>query len=488
MALKIYDTLSKEKLEFKPQKEGEVGFYQCGPTVYWTQHIGNMRAMVMSDVINRSLSYLDYKINFVRNYTDVGHLTSDEDEGEDKIEKGAKKEGVSPKKLSEKYISIFENDLEKLNILTPTHRVKATEHIGEMIKMIEILLEKGYAYETDLAVYFDVSKAKNYTRLSGQNTENNRKGAGVGEIVDSKKKNPQDFSLWFFKAGKHKNAIQTWKSPFHSSLVKNGEGFPGWHIECSAMSKKYIGPTLDIHMGGVEHIPIHHTNEIAQSEAANGVEFVKYWMHNEHLLSNNKKMSKSEGTSFTISDVEKRGFNPIALRYFFLQAHYRSQQNFTWEALSSAQKGLEHLYKQIGQLKEKTKKPWYLFWKREDNEIDLSFKNKFIEKISDDFNIPQALSVLSELLKSEVKNKSKLATILDFDKILGLQFDKIKDKNFVKDTPLRKLPEKIQSLIQERDLARKNKDYKKSDELRDILFKLGYLVKDTSGGQKIIKK
>jgi len=474
MAIKIYDTLSKKKLKFKPLEEKKVRFYQCGPTVYWTQHIGNMRAMVMADIVARTFRYLGYNVNFVRNYTDVGHLTSDEDTGEDKMEKGAKREGISPTEIAEKYIKIFETDLKKLNILNPTHKVRATAHIKEIIEMVKTLLEKGYAYETDLAVYFDVSKSKDYTKLSGQVLEENIEGAGSGETIDSQKKNSRDFSLWFFKAGKHKNALQTWKSPFHSPLVTEGRGFPGWHIECSAMSKKYLGSTLDLHMGGVEHIPVHHTNEIAQSEAVNEVDFVKYWLHNEHLLVGNNKMSKSEGTSYTISEIEKKGFNPLSLRYFFLQAHYRSKQNFTWEALQSSETRLQRIYEQIASFGQNK------------GDINSEYKEKFIEKITDDFNTPQALAIFSELLKSDLSEKDKLATILDFDKILGLKLNEA-SKRIENSLDTKKLPLEIISLLKKRIEARKKKNYQKSDGIRKILLEKGYKVEDKNSKTKIYK-
>lgn len=277
MVLKIYNTLTRRKEEFKPLQAGKASFYYCGPTVYWTQHIGNLRGVFCADSIWRSLEYLGYQVKFVSNYTDVGHLTGDNegdaDLGEDKMEKGAKREGKTPQEIAEKYIAIYEQDIKDLNILSPTVRCRATDYIPEMIEMTRILLEKGFAYATDLAIYFDVSRAENYTQLSGQKLEEQMAGGGKGVVEDKQKKHSADFVLWFFKAGRHKNALQFWQSPFQSALVKNGAGFPGWHIECSAMAKKHLGATIDLHMGGIEHIPIHHTNEIAQSESANGVKF-----------------------------------------------------------------------------------------------------------------------------------------------------------------------------------------------------------------------
>ncbi|OGD68978.1 cysteine--tRNA ligase [Candidatus Campbellbacteria bacterium RIFCSPLOWO2_01_FULL_34_15] len=477
MAINIYNTLSRSKEEFKPLEEKRVGFYQCGPTVYWTQHLGNIRAMVMSDIIVRTFGYLGYEVNFVRNYTDVGHLTSDEDEGEDKLEKGAKRENLTPQQISEKYIKIFEEDVKKLNTLSPTHRPKATETIPEIVSMIQTLVDKGFAYQTDLAIYFDVSKAKDYTKLSGQSLEKNIQGAGSGDVTDTQKKNHSDFALWFFKKGVHENAIQTWKSPW-------GQGFPGWHIECSAMSKKFIGDTVDIHMGGVEHIPVHHTNEIAQSESANDTKFVNYWIHNEHLLVDGGKMSKSQGTSFSVSDIEKKGYRPLSLRYFFLQAHYRSQQNFTWDALRASQTGLINLYGQVTKLDNNTTLFKKIFSSK--GKINIDYKKKFTEKLEDDFNTAQALAVVSDLLKSDLSNKDKLATILDFDRVLGLDLKNSKSMA-PKAFSDKIIPSDIVMMAEKRKEAKKNKNYTEADRLRNEIEKLGFEIKDTPDGQKIHK-
>lgn len=468
--MKIYNTLGREKQEFKPLKNGQLLMYHCGPTVYWTQHIGNMRGMVMADLVVRTFEYLDYKVKMVRNYTDVGHLTSDEDFGEDKMERAAKRDNLAPAQIANKYIEIFEADILELNTVSADIKPKATEMIPEIIAMIKIILEKGYAYETDLAVYFDVSKIKNYTQLSGQKIEENLKDAGHAEVSDNDKKNPADFALWFFKAGVHKNALQFWPSPFHSSLVKNGEGFPGWHIECSAMAKKFLGETIDIHMGGIEHVPVHHTNEIAQSESANGVKFVHYWLHNEHLMVDNKKMSKSEGSVYSLSDVKEKGFKPLALRYFFLQAHYRSKQNFTWESLQAASSGLKNLQEQILNLGKKQ------------GQINKNFKEKFKEKINDDFNISASLALAQEVLKSNLPSEDKLATLLDFDKVWGLCLDKIKSKKNI-------IPANILQLAKERQKARENKNWSQADNLRQEIENLGYMIKDSDNNNyNIVKK
>jgi len=472
----IYNTLGREKQKFQPINKNKITMYQCGPTVYWTQHIGNLRAMAMADLVVRTLKYIGYEVKLVRNYTDVGHLTSDADTGEDKMTKAANRETSTPEAIANKYTKIFEYDIKSLNISNADIKPCATQHISDMITMTQTLLNKGFAYTTDLAVYFNVAKVDHYTKLSNQNLDENIAQAGSGDVSDPNKKNPHDFALWFFKAGAHAHALQTWLSPFSSPLVQNGEGFPGWHIECSAMSIKYLGETIDIHMGGIEHIPVHHTNEIAQSESATGQTFAHYWLHNEHLTVDGGKMAKSEGTSFSLQDVIEHGFHPLALRYFFLQAHYRSKQNFTWEALTASQNALNKLYLQTVDLdtesqgKLKTVK---------------DYKEKFIKAITDDFNIPQALAVVWELLKSKEKPAKKLGTLLEFDQILGLNIElKIAEIK----TKLKNLPQEIQELLQQRQVAREVKNWRLSDELRYKIQNLGYWLEDTPEGMKIIPK
>lgn len=468
----IKNTLTRKKEEFKPQKEGYVSFYHCGPTVYWTQHLGNLRGMTLGDVVVRSLRYAGYEVTHIRNYTDVGHLTSDEDQGEDKMEKGAKRENKAPREIADKYISQFEEDTGDLNLLEPTRKPLATEHIRDMQEMVQTLLDKGYAYSTDLAIYFNVKKFPGYGQLSGQSLEDKKEGAGAGEVTDKGKKNPQDFALWFFKAGVHKNALQSWESPFESSLVENGRGFPGWHIECSAMSKKYLGDTIDIHMGGIEHIPVHHTNEIAQSEAANEAKFVNYWIHNGHLLVNDSKMAKSEGTGVVLADLKNKGFDPLSLRFFFLQAHYRSKQNFTQEALQAAENGLGHLYNQVRGLGE------------ERGQIDADFKKEFIEALGDDFNTPQALEVTTRMLRSDIPEPNKLATIMDFDKVLGLNVaERAQESRQEQD-----IPQEIRDKAKERERLREEKRFEEADDLRKEIQDLGYIVEDSQEGSRIFKK
>lgn len=475
--LYLYNTLTREKELFTPQTDKNVSMYHCGPTVYWRQHIGNLRAVVMADVLVRTLGYLGYEVDLVRNYTDVGHLTSDEDAGEDKMALGSKREGVSPLEIADKYIQLYDADTTALGVQPPHTSPKATEHIEAMIAMVETLLEKGFAYTTDSAVYFDISKAKDYTRLSNQVLENNISGAGSGDVADSEKRNPADFAVWFFKAGAHANAIQTWKSPFTSPLVENGEGFPGWHIECSAMAKQYLGDTIDIHMGGIEHVPVHHTNEIAQSESANGAPFAKYWIHNEHLLVDNAKMSKSEGTSYSLADIVEKGYEPMDLRYLFLGANYRSKQNFTWESVRAAKTARKRIVYVLGTYPN-------------DGVVNIDYKERFVNALADDLNTPQALAVISEVLGSDLSISDKKATIIDFDKVFGLGLDNIKKPTiirFEKDlddvmiSTVEEPPKAVLDKIHIRLRARKNKEWEVSDKLRDEIKKLGYDINDGDG-------
>lgn len=464
--IKIYNTLGRELQDFKPIEPGKVRLYHCGPTVYWTQHLGNMRAMVLADLIRRVFEYGGYKVTMARNYTDVGHLTSDNDEGEDKMEKAAKREKLNPLQIAQKYQKLFDKDLEDLNCIVPEYRPKATETIKEMAQMVQLLLDKDYAYATDLAVYFDVSKAKDYAKLSGRKMEKDEASAGKGTVNDPDKKHPRDFALWFFKTGSHKNALQTWPIEFKNIKQPVEEGFPGWHIECSVMSQKFLGDTLDVHMGGVEHISVHHTNEIAQSEAATGKKFANYWLHNEHLTVDGGKMSKSEGTAYNIGDVKDKGYDPLSVRYFFCQAHYRSKQNFTWQALNSADTALKGLREKI--------KVW-----PDGGKIDEKIKKQFIDKITDDFNIPNGLAIVWELAKSDINDADKKATLLDFDKILGLKLAQTKKEE---------IPEQIKEMAELRKKARQDKKWLEADKGRDKIFEAGFIIKDTSDGYELKKK
>lgn len=468
--LKINNTLGRKLQEFKPINPPKVSFYHCGPTVYWTQHIGNMRGMTMGDLIRRSLLYLGYDVKYVSNYTDFGHLTSDADEGEDKMAKGARREGISPKEVADKYIAEFERDVKLMNILAPTVRARATDYIDEMIKMVQELLDKGYAYATAEAIYFDTSKFPNYTELSGRDMTKDMVGAGHGEVKETSKRNPADFAVWFFRTGPHKNALQYWESPFESPEVEKGYGFPGWHLECSAMARVNLGQQLDIHMGGVEHISIHHTNEIAQSEAVNGKKYVNYWLHNEHLNVDNKKMAKSDGTGYVLQDVLDKDYDPMHLRYFFLQAHYRSKQNFTWEGLDAARNAYEKLIRTLSELPEDV-----------GGVVSEEWRMKFLTSLENDFNVPDGLAVVWDVLKSDLSDEDKLTTILDFDEVLGLRLKETLKGSVVD------VPENIQKLILERNSARDAKNWKKSDELRVEIEKQGFEVKDTDDGTQVRK-
>ena len=456
--MRLYNTLTRKIEEFKPITNKKVLFYHCGPTVYWVQHIGNLRAMVWADLIRRSLTYLGYDVKFVRNYTDVGHLTSDSDTGEDKMEKGAKREGLTPKEVADKYIAIFEKDTKALNIIEPDYKPRASEYIKPMQEMIEALLKAGYAYKTDLAVVYDVSKFNSYNELNRQKLELNKPLGGRGKVEDPEKKHFADFNLWVFKKGAHATALQTWESPW-------GEGFPGWHIECSVMAKELLGPTLDIHMGGVEHVPVHHTSEIAQSEAANGQKFVNYWLHNEHLKVDDSKMAKSAGTGFTLQEIKDRGFDPLALRYFFLNAHYRSKQNFTWEALRGAEESLKKLRQAVVELKASSKESL-------NSPESKGFKQSFSDFLANDFQIPQALALTWEVLKSDLSAKEKLDLIAEYDRVFGLKLlEAIEEK----------IPEKVIKLAEERKAARTKGDFNKSDELRKKINSLGFSIEDLGG-------
>lgn len=460
--MKILDTLSKEKKVLDISKP--LSFYQCGPTMYWHQHIGNMRAVVMADVMIRTLHFLDAEVTFVRNYTDVGHLTSDGDGGEDKMEKAVKRDAKTPEEIFQVYKETYLDDIKSLNTLEPTHAPRATEHIQEMIDLVSTLLEKNIAYQTEHAIYFDISKQADYTKLSGQNIDKLLSGSGHGDIVDESKKNRGDFSLWFFKSGTHEHAIQTWNNPFSEK-----EGFPGWHIECSAMAHKYLGQTINIHMGGIEHIPIHHTNEIAQSESGYGSPFVDIWVHNEHLLVDGKKMSKSEGTSYLISDIIERGYSSLDLRYMMLQAHYRSKQNFTWDALEAAKKARTSILNKFSGM--------------DTGSISEEYVEKFTATIEDDFNTPQALAVVHEMFSSNISEEDKLATLVFFDEVLGLDIE-----NQIKANSNLEISDEIQKLLEKRQSARESKEWNLSDKLREEIEALGYLVKDGADGQTITKK
>lgn len=460
--LRVWNTLTRKKEDFIPIniKENIVSIYSCGPTVYNRAHIGNMRAYVFMDTLRKVLKYNGYKLNHVMNITDVGHLTSDADEGEDKMEKSAKEKNLSVYEIAKIYTDAFFNDINKLNIESPEHIAKATEHIKQMEDYVIQIMNNGYAYETSKGVYFDTSKLKSYGELSRIDLKNQKAGARIE--VDPEKKNPLDFALWIKAPKDH---IMKWDSKF-------GKCYPGWHIECSAMSKEYLGDVFDIHTGGVDHIPVHHENEIAQSKGATGKNPANYWMHVEFLLIDNGKMSKSLGNVYSIDDLEKKGIEPLAYRYLCFTSHYRNKLNFTWEAIESAQKSL-HRLRNLS----KTHKDG-------NDDIDPEKINKyeyeFLEAINDDLNMPLAISIAWEVAKQEEKSNKYYELLMKFDKVLSLNLKCEDRNNFI-------IPEDIAQLLNDRKKARESKNFELSDELRDKIKEKGYAVKDTKNGQEIEK-
>jgi len=439
--------------------------YCCGPTVYWYAHIGNFRTFIFEDILRRVLEFNGFKVKHVMNITDVGHLTSDADTGEDKMEVGAKRERKTVWEIAEFYTKAFFEDAEKLNLLKPTIVCKATDHISDMIELIKKLERKGYTYIIDSGVYFDTSKLKDYGKLTGMNFEklNETLKAGARVEFNPQKRNITDFGLWLFSP-KDKKRQMEWNSPW-------GVGFPGWHIECSAMSMKYLGETFDIHCGGADHPPIHHTNEIAQSEAATGKIFVNFWLHGAFLVFGKKmKMAKSEGEIVTVKTLIEKGFDPLAFRYLCLTAHYRSQLVFTWESLKAAQNALFTLREHMRRLSENLEKTKIKTSKAEE------YRKKFLEAANDDLNMPKALTIVWKLVRNEkeMSNREKYELLLEFDKILALDLDR--------EVTQEKLPQEIEELIKKREEARKKKDWETADKLREKIKKLGYLLEDTPKG------
>jgi len=458
MDIKLYNTLSREKEVFIPLKSGHVSIYNCGPTVYDYAHIGNLRSYIFADVLRRVFEYNGYKVTQIINITDVGHLVSDEDEGADKLEESSSKLGKPAQEIAVFYTQEFFKDLTSLgvgieNITFP----KATEHIKEQIDLIKKLEEKGFTYKTLDGVYFDTSKLSDYGKLARLDIKGLKAGARVETIGE--KRNITDFALWKFSNPEEKRQ-QEWESPW-------GVGFPGWHLECSAMSMKYLGEHFDIHTGGIDHISVHHTNEIAQSESATGKTFVNYWMHNEFINVDGEKMSKSIGNIITLNDIIKKGFSPLAYRYWLLTAHYKTLVNFTWDALTEAQTTLDKLYNH------------FLEYGDDVGKVDEKYKAEFNEYINDDLNTPKAIALLWELVKDDaISDADKKATMLDFDKVFGLDLAKIKPEI---------VPEDILTIVREREEARNNKDWNKSDELRDEIHKKGFEVLDMENGSKVKK-
>ena len=464
MTLYLYNTLSRRKEKFYSIRPGEVGLYTCGPTVYNFAHIGNLRTYIFEDILKRILRYNGYRVKHVMNITDVGHLTGDRDMGEDKMEKEAQREGKSALEIAAFYTRAFKSDLARLNIIEPDIWVKATDTIDDQIALVKTLEEKGYTYRIDDGIYFDTSKFKDYTKLSHQDLDALQEGARVEK--NPQKRNPTDFALWKFSPPGVKRQMQ-WDSPW-------GVGFPGWHIECSAMSMKYLGEQLDIHCGGIDHINVHHTNEIAQSEAATGRKFFNFWMHGAFLIiAGGKKMAKSEDNFLTLENAfEKQGLDPLVYRFAAFQTHYRKPMEYSRESILAARNGLQHLRDQVRQVAGENSKP--------NGPVSGAHQDKFLQAVNDDLNMPRALAAVQELLKSDVAPAGKYATILDFDRVLGLDLDKVRASE--------QLPPEIQDLVDQRRQARQSKDWAASDRLRDEIQALGYMVQDTPEGMKVIKK
>ena len=463
MDIYFYNTLTRKKEKFVPIDEKEIRIYSCGPTVYKDATIGNMRTNIFQDVLRKVLRYNGYKIKHAMNITDVGHLVSDGDEGEDKMLKSAREENKAPEEIANHYTKLFFDDLKNLNLETPEIICKATDHIQDMLKYVEKLVEKGYAYETSTAIYFDISKLDKYPVLSNLNLEDQKAGARVE--VDPEKKNPQDFALWIKAPENH---LMKWDSPW-------GPSYPGWHIECSAMGQKYLGEQFDIHTGGIDLIPTHHENEIAQSKGYCGKIPAKYWLHGEYLLIDGGKMSKSLGNVYLIKDIIDKGYDPLVYKLFTYSSHYRNKLNFTWAGIEATSKSLERLKNGYKAHLDGTDEI-------EDSKI-IEYEERFHKAINDDLNMPFSMGVVWEVVRNEKKSPKLAELLLKFDTILGLKIDEETKQDKVQD----EIPEEILKLVEERNIARANKDWAKSDELRDKIQEKGFRVIDSKEGTRIEK-
>jgi len=467
----LSNTLSGKKEEFAPPHIGPVKMYNCGPTVYDVQHIGNLSAFVFAHLLRNMLEYNGLQVKQVINITDVGHLSSDADEGEDKMKGALKREGLEATLenmdlLAKRYTDIFVDDLKKLNIDTASIEFpRASKYIDAQIAFIQALHDKGYAYVIKDGIYFDTSLFEHYGALGNIDVEKLKEGARVTANKD--KQNISDFALWKF------NNKLGWNSPW-------GKGFPGWHIECSAMIRSTLGEQIDIHTGGIEHISVHHNNEIAQSEAATGKKpLSRFWLHRTHIQLDGQKMAKSEGRVVYLSDIIKKGFSPLAFRYWLLQGHYRTPMNFTWESLAAAHTALKRLWNIRSALPKETREA-----------PDATWKKQFIKKINDDIDTPGALAVLWDMTKDRtLEPEIFLATLLDFDRVLMLGLRDAQGAIVQKEVDASSVPEKVQQLLKQREEARNNKEWEKADALRDELKKEGYELTDTESGTTLsIKK
>jgi len=458
--MKLYNTLSKKIEEFIPINKERVTMYTCGPTVYHFAHIGNLRTYIAEDILEKSLNYLGYKVDRVMNITDVGHLSSDSDTGEDKMVSGAKREHKTVLEIADFYTKCFMNDCQKLNIKWPNTVVKATSLIEDYIKFIEELLKKEYAYIANGNVYFDTSKLTDYYKLTNHNEEELLEGVRDTVDVDENKKNKTDFVLWFTKS-KFDDQELKWNSPW-------GLGYPGWHIECSCISLKYLGENLDIHCGGVDNIFPHHTNEIAQTESYIGKKWCNYWVHTEHLNDTTGKMSKSKGEFLTVDLLESKGYNPLSYRLFCLQSHYKNQLVFTYDSLDIA----ENTYNKLLNKVKSIKKDKSVLNQEEFNK----YNNEFKKALEDNLNTSNALTVLYDVLKSNINNNTKLSLINSFDQVLSLGL--LKEENKLdKDTI-----KYINEMIEKRNIAKQNKDFTLADSIREELQSKGIILKDTREG------
>lgn len=471
MDLFFYNTLTGKKEKFIPINKNEVKMYSCGPTVYSYAHIGNFRTYIFVDSLRRTLEYNGYKMKHVMNITDVGHLTSDADTGEDKMEKAAKKEGKDPYEIAKFYANAFMDDMGKLHIEKPEIITKATDNIPQMIEMVKEIIKNGYGYETSKGIYFDVSKLDKYPVLSNNSVEGQQAGARVE--VDKEKRNPFDFALWIKAPENH---IMKWDSPW-------GKSYPGWHIECSAMGRRFLGENFDIHTGGVDHIPVHHENEIAQCKGAFGHNPANFWMHCEFLLVDGGKMSKSLGNIYTISELKEKGIEPLAYKLFCFSSHYRNKLNFTFDGVKASNISLNRIRK--GYLAHLNGNDSI-----EEKEIE-EYENRFHNAINDDLNIPLAIGVLWDVIRNEKKSKELADLILRFDKVFGLDLansEKYLQELNENEEDISVIPEQVLQFANERKIARENKDFQKADLLRKKIEESGYQIKDIAGGDyKIVK-
>ena len=476
MQIKLYNTLTKQKENFVPLNGKEVKIYSCGPTVYSFAHIGNFRTYIFVDNLRRVLEYNGYTLKHVMNITDVGHLESDADEGEDKMEKAARKEKKDPYEIAKFYAEAFFKDMDKLHIEKPEIIAKATDHINDMLEFAKEIVKNGYGYETSKGIYFDISKLDKYPVLSNRNVDDQIAGARVD--VDPEKRNPYDFAIWIKAPENH---IMKWDSPW-------GKSYPGWHLECSAMSRKYLGEEFDIHTGGVDHIPTHHENEIAQSKGAFGKIPAKIWMHVEFLQVDGGKMSKSLGNVYTLEELSKKGIEPLAYKLFCYTAHYRTKLNFTFEGAMASERALNRLREAY--IAHKNVKSTEVVKEDKSSEINLqnkidAYKNKFIQAINDDLNIPLAMAAVWEVAREDKKSEEYAQLLEEFDKVLGL--DLSNSEEYIKKQQTIVIPDEIKQLIEKRKEARINKDWELSDKIRDELKSKGYNVKDTKEGMTIEK-